>query len=183
MDQYVGEIRMFAGTFAPVGFFWCDGSLKSIAEYQALFVLLGTTWGGDGQTTFAVPDLRSKLPVGQGTGPGLTTRILGQRAGTDSVTLVEGNLPQHNHSFNVQTSPATTSSLASGAAFASPTTNQASGVVADYVTPTTSPAPVAWTLAPQAVTAYGLNGAHENQMPSTSINYIIAYEGIFPSRP
>lgn len=182
MEQYVGEIRMFAGTFAPVGFFWCDGSLKPIAQYQVLYTLLGTVWGGDGQTTFAVPDLRSNLPVGQGTGNGLSPKVLGQRAGTSTVTLVEGNLPQHNHSFNVQNGNATTSSLTNGAAFAAPTTNQASGLVADYVVPTTSPAPVTWTLAPQALTSYGMGGPHENQMPSQAINYIIAYEGIFPSR-
>ena len=182
MVPYVGEIRMFAGTYAPEGYFWCDGSLQSIAQYQTLYALLGTVWGGDGVTTFGLPNFRNNLPVGQGNGPGLTPRVLGQYSGSASVTLTDANLPQHNHSFNVVNAPATTAALTSGAAFAAPSTNQTSGRVADYVVPTSSPAPVTWTLAPQAMTAYGGNGAHENQMPSQDINYIIAWAGVFPSR-
>lgn len=98
---YVGEIRLFAFPRIPTGWFACDGSLKPIANNEVLFTLLGTTYGGDGVNTFAVPDLRGQVPLHMGTGPGLTNRPIGQRSGSESVTLLATQLPSHTHPFNV----------------------------------------------------------------------------------
>ncbi len=97
MDGYLGEIKMFAGTFAPVNWAFCHGQLLSVAQYQSLYALIGTQFGGDGTTTFGVPDLRGRVPVGAGTGPGLTPRIAGQRGGAENVTLTTAQMPQHTH--------------------------------------------------------------------------------------
>ena len=109
-EPYLGEIRMFAfGTRgAPIGWQACDGSLLPISQNDALFALIGTTYGGDGQTTFAVPDLRGRVPVHQGTGPGLSTYVIGQRAGTETVTVLSTQMPAHTHTL-VATSAASTS--------------------------------------------------------------------------
>lgn len=180
-EQVIGEIRLFAGTFAPVGWAFCDGSQLSISSNQALFALIGTTWGGNGVTTFGLPDLRGKLPVGQGQGPGLTPRVLGEMSGTPQVTLLDSNMPSHSHNFAVATTPATTSNLASGGGWAAPTTNTTSGALADYAPPSVNPTHL--TLASQALTPYqGGAQPHDNLMPSLSVNYIIALQGIFPSR-
>ena len=104
---YVGEIRLFSFPRIPSGWFACDGSLKPISEYEVLFVLLGTTYGGDGVTTFAVPDLRGQVPLHMGTGPGLTNRPIGQRSGSESVTLLPTQLPLHTHPFSVNSTLAT----------------------------------------------------------------------------
>lgn len=180
-EQYVGEIRMFAGAFAPVGWTFCNGALLSIANNQTLYALLGTVWGGDGVSTFGVPDLRGRLPVGQGQGPGLSSYVLGQRAGVDQVTLLDSNMPSHNHNFLVASSPATTTNLSSGAGFAAPTTNTTSGALVDYAPVTSSP--VHLTLSSHALTPYqGGAQPHDNHMPSLSVNYIIATVGVFPTR-
>src|SRR5262245_29652358 len=110
MDNYLGEIRLFAGNFAPRGWRFCDGGLLPIAENDALFNLLGTTYGGDGVSTFALPDLRGRVAIGQGTGPGLTNRPLGEPGGTESVTLVLGQCPAHTHQLFATNAPATTAS-------------------------------------------------------------------------
>ena len=99
-QPYVGEVRMFPYNFAPLGWLDCDGSLQSIDEYDVLYNLIGTTYGGDGVNTFALPDLSGRIPVQQGTGTGLGTYVLGQKAGTEKVTLAAGQLPAHSHAFN-----------------------------------------------------------------------------------
>ncbi|MEN9798594.1 MAG: hypothetical protein RL653_2290, partial [Pseudomonadota bacterium] len=104
MDPFLGEIKLFAGNFAPTGWAFCHGQLLPIAQNSALFSLLGTTYGGNGQTTFALPDLRGRIPVGFGQGPGLTNRNLGDMSGVESVTLQVSNLPQHAHPFAVSAS-------------------------------------------------------------------------------
>ncbi|PIB92132.1 phage tail protein [Caulobacter sp. FWC2] len=182
-DQYLGEIRMFGGTFAPLDWLICNGALLPISNYDALYVLLGTQWGGDGVNTFGIPDLRTRLPVGQGQSPGLSSYVLGQKAGTNNVTLTMQNMPPHNHGFAVSTQPATTKTLSNNAVFAAPTTNTA-GAIVDYISSTATPAPTYGALDPRALSASpGMNGAHVNQMPSLTINFIIATSGIFPSRP
>ena len=98
--SYIGVVWLFGGNFAPANFNFCDGSLQSIAENEALFTFLGTTYGGDGINTFGLPDLRGRAAVGQGTGPGLSTYVLGQRAGAENVTLTTGNLAAHTHLLN-----------------------------------------------------------------------------------
>src|SRR6478609_2641654 len=103
-EPYIGEIRMFAGNFAPVGWALCWGQILPISQYDALFNLIGTTYGGDGQNTFALPDLRSRVPIHQGSGPGLSNRILGEKAGTDTVTLTPQHLRSHTLAYAAPTS-------------------------------------------------------------------------------
>lgn len=182
MDYYVGEIRLFAGTYAPVGWNLCDGSTLSISTYQTLYALIGTTYGGDGVTNFKVPDLRGRVPIGQGTGNNLTTRVLGQAGGTEAVTLTSANLPSHTHSL-MAINVAATASTPSGALLAAPT-----GRVF-YATNPTPPAPANPTvqLDPRVVnTALGQPGgstlSHNNLMGSLGLNFIIAVNGTFPSQ-
>src|ERR1700744_300002 len=110
MTPYLGEIRAFAGNFAPSGWQLCNGQLMSIAQYEALYTLVGTTYGGDGVTTFGLPDLRGKVLVNQGQAPGLSNRPLGLKGGTETVTLLLTTLPQHNHSVNASSNPANSNS-------------------------------------------------------------------------
>lgn len=110
MNNFIGEIRLFAGNFPPLGWAFCDGSLLSIAQNTALFALIGTTYGGDGQTTFALPDLRGRVPLHQGTQPGTSNSyVMGQQAGVETVTLTSNQIPSHNHSASASTAlpPAT----------------------------------------------------------------------------
>lgn len=99
MEPYIGQIMMFGGNFAPQGWAFCNGQLLPIAEHDALFSILGTIYGGDGRTTFALPDLRGRAPIGIGHGPGLSNRILGEKAGAETKTLTIANMPSHNHSL------------------------------------------------------------------------------------
>lgn len=165
---YVGEIRMMANNFPPAGWARCDGSLLSISENETLFQLIGTTYGGDGQNTFAVPDLRGRLPIHQGTGPGLTTRIIGQSFGTESVTLTTNQIPQHNHALLLSGTAANASSPASNT-IANATANL-------YIRDVTSDNMNANSLAMS-----GGNQPHENRMPSLAINFVISLFGVFPS--
>jgi microcystin-dependent protein len=175
MDPFLGEIKLFAGNFAPTGWAFCDGQLLSIAQNSALFSLLGTTYGGNGQTTFALPDLRGRIPVGFGQGLGLTNRNLGDMSGVESVTLQVSNLPQHAHPFAV--------SASSGL----PTTVSPQGaVVAAGAGPREAryaPAPGDATLAAQTTGTTGTGTPVSVQNPSLGLNFIIALTGIFPSRP
>ncbi len=173
---YIGEIRMFGfGTRgAPNGWQGCDGSLLAISEYDALFALIGTTYGGDGQTTFAVPDLRGRLPIHQGTGPGLNTYVIGQVAGSENVTVLPTQMPAHTHTTIATTSAATTGAPGNGVI---------PGAVANqtmYVTDTTGGTP--FTQAANAVTLAGGSQPHENCMPTLTVQYCIATQGIFPSQ-
>lgn len=172
-DPFIGEIRMFAGNFAPVNWAFCDGTLLSISDNDALFSLIGTTYGGDGQTTFALPDLRGRLPVGQGAGPGLTPRTVGQQFGTDTVTLTAQQLPAHSHGF-VATTASGTSPNPRDNLFAN------SGEDVIYAPPPDNP-PYE-TMNQQTVRNDGGGTAHDNHMPSTAMSYIICLSGIFPSR-
>ncbi len=169
-DPFVGEIRMFAGTFAPLGFAFCDGQLLAVSQNDALFSLLGTFYGGDGRNTFGLPDLRGRIPVHMGQGPGLSNRPIGQKTGVEQVTLTTNQLPAHSHSPQAVNSPGNASSPAS-AVF-----GNASG--GNFYT---SGAP---TLAMNAaaVSSTGGNQPHTNFMPYQCINFIIALVGIYPSR-
>lgn len=175
-DPYIGQITLFAGNFAPRNWMLCNGQILSIAEYDTLFALIGTTYGGDGVTTFALPDLRGRLPVHVGTGAGLPTIYLGVRDGLENVTLTSSQIPQHTHSLS--------SLAASGAAATGNATNTspignrpASGAAKVYaVTAPTTPLNTA------SLENTGGNQAHPNLMPYVCVNYIIAVFGIFPSR-
>jgi microcystin-dependent protein len=166
---YIGEIRMFAGSFAPAGWEICAGQLVSISENEALFNLIGTTYGGDGQSTFALPDLRSRFPVHQGTGPGLSTYVIGQQAGVESVTLNSNQIPSHSHTM-VASSATGTRSSAAGAVLAS------GASVAVY-----RPSTAASALAADAMLPTGGSQPHENMHPHLCINFIISLFGIFPT--
>lgn len=165
---YVGEIRLFAGNFAPVGWMFCQGQTLSIAENEVLFQLIGTTYGGDGQTTFALPDLSGRVPVHQGVGPGGSSRILGELGGTETVTLLASQMPVHTHAMRASTAAATGS--APGGALL------ASTAVASYDT-----GAAATAMAGGAVGPAGGNQPHDNMAPTLALSYIIALFGIFPS--
>lgn len=174
MESFIGDIRLFAGTFAPRGWLLCNGALLSISQYDTLFALIGTTYGGDGQTTFAVPDLRGRVPVGQGTGLGLTPRVMGQVYGSENVTLLTSQMPQHTHTLNATTAAAT-SAQPGGRLFAQTSADKVYG-------PPPATGPLPQTMAGNAVSVAGGSQPHTNIMPSMAINYIMAFEGVFPSR-
>ncbi len=183
IEPFIGEISMFAGNFAPRGWAFCDGQLLPISMYSALFSILGTTYGGDGETTFALPDLRGRVPMHAGSGPGLTPRQLGQRAGAERVQLTVNQIPAHSHA-------ATTSATAK--AFATEGDSTAPGEKTwaksgqgdpDYATPNGSSVDMAdgAISANTSVANAGGNQTHENMQPFLAVNYIIALVGVFPS--
>lgn len=173
MDFYIGQILMFGGNFAPRGFALCDGSLLAISNYQALFSILGTTYGGDGRSTFALPDLRGRVPLHPGAGPGLTPRMLGQRGGEEAVTLTVDQMPHHNHTVGVN------DGAGNSQAPANKVPAQSSKDADQYGD---LPAPVVNTLDPNAVSMTGGGQAHDNMQPYTAVNFIICLEGIYPPR-
>lgn len=174
-DQYVGEVRMFGGTYAPRGWALCDGRLLSIAQNAPLFSLLGTIYGGDGQTTFALPDLRGRVPMHQGQGLGLSDRTIGEVAGVENVSLTTLEMPIHNHPAMASTA-AGSSTTPSGSVPASPSGNNAKL----YAIPGTNSIDVSPMAA--AIQPDGNNLPHSNMMPALCVNFIIALDGIFPSR-
>jgi microcystin-dependent protein len=183
MEGTIAEIRMFAGNFAPRNWAFCAGQILSIAQNTALFSLLGTTYGGNGQTTFQLPDLRSRVPVGTGQGPGLPNVVLGEISGAPTTTLLIANMPSHNHTatLNASNVKATTQGPVAGAALGR--AQDSTGTVAPLVyTPVSSSPNIA--LDPASVTT-GLTGGSQpfnNLQPYLGMNYIICLFGIFPSR-
>ncbi len=173
-DPYVGEIRMFGGTFAPLNWAFCDGSLLPISQNQALFSLLGTFYGGDGVRTFALPDLRGRVPVNMGTGPGLSNYNLGQAGGSETVTLTVQNLPAHTHAAKC----ATTANVGTQS---NPSGNYWSTDGGDN-TEAYNNASDSNTMAASALGQTGGSQAHNNMQPFLAVNYIIALNGIFPPR-
>jgi microcystin-dependent protein len=177
MEGTIAEIRLFAGNFAPRSWAFCQGQILSIAQNTALFALLGTTYGGNGQTTFALPDFRGRVAIGTGQGPGLAPIILGQAAGEASVTLITTQIPAHNHPIS-----GSASGLANNA---NPTGNSLGiGVVSSGNAPVNmynTAAPSA-ALNAQTCGLTGGNQPHNNMQPYLGMNYIICLEGIFPSR-
>jgi microcystin-dependent protein len=171
-DQFVGEIRMFAGNFAPTGWALCNGQLLPISQNTALFSLLGTMYGGDGKSTFALPDLQGSVPLNSGAGAGLSQRFQGEMGGVSAVTLLQSEIPAHNHQ-------------AMGAASAGPTSPQNAtwGTQAGRTPPPTysSAAPTA-TMNPQALGLTGGSQPHNNMQPYLVVTFIIAMQGIFPPR-
>jgi len=167
-QPFVGEIYMFAGNFAPVNWAFCDGSLLPIAEFTALFALIGTTYGGDGETTFALPNLRSRIPIHQGNG-----HVQGSQEGVETVTLLSTQIPLHTHQLDVSLG---SSSLEAPAAGDVPGDTTLAGVRI-YALPA-SPA----AMSPSAINPTGGGQAHQNLMPYLAVNFIISLAGIFPSR-
>ncbi|MDQ6530806.1 tail fiber protein [Flavobacterium sp. LHD-85] len=184
MEEYMGVIKIFAGNFAPRGYMLCAGQLLSIAQYSALFSILGTTYGGNGTTNFALPNLQGVVPIGQGTNPASGTYALGQAAGSPTTTILTSNMPPHVHSgpgkISVSGSNSTDAVPVDGASIAVP-----GSIVSRAFSPTlgfaTSTPSV--NLTSNIITAPAGNGLPINNMqPYLAINYIICYEGIFPSR-
>lgn len=182
MDPYLAEIRLFAGNFAPLSWAYCDGQILSIAENTALFSLIGTIYGGNGQTTFALPDFRGRVPVSPGTGPGLSTRYQGEMSGSETVTLNVQQMPMHSHQAvaggGLQTG---TGKGETG----NPQGNYIddSTIATDLFKPNGGGAPMKGaegiTVTNQSA---GGSQAHNNMQPFMAINYIICTEGIYPSR-
>ena len=180
-DFFVGEIKMFGLNFAPVNFAFCNGALLSIADNETLYVLIGTTYGGDGQNTFALPDFRSRVPVSQGQGSGLSSYALGQLGGVESVTLISTQMPAHNHALvanNIQGSIDVPNATAMPAQAV-----QAVGGGSAVLYANTGTAPVTpQAMLTQAVGVTGGSLAHSNLMPSLAVTFVIALFGIFPTR-
>lgn len=176
VDSYVGEIRPFAGDYAPQDWALCDGSLLQITDYQALYSLLGTTFGGDGSTNFALPNLKGRVPIGAGTGTGLTARALGQTGGSEMVALTPTNIPAHTHAFTVSTDAATQHSPANNML-----ANPAPRLF--YATTATAGSPSQVLNEDSINLSYGGDVAHENRMPTMAINYIISLMGMYPEHP
>jgi microcystin-dependent protein len=182
-EGVLGEIRLFAGDYAPTNWALCNGATLSIREYQALYALIGTLWGGDGVNTFKIPDLRGRVPVGQGQGTNLTNRVLAQTGGASTVGLTVANLPTHNHTLYATNQAATTATVAAGVGLATPL-NSATGPVVRYASPTASPAPTVVQMDPLSINnAAGGSQPHYNLMPYLALNYIICTLGLFPNRP
>lgn len=170
---FLAEIRMFGGNFGPKGWALCQGQVLAIAQNQALFSLLGATYGGNGQTTFALPDFRGRTPVGQGTGPGLPQMPLGQMSGNETVTITIDQYPAHTHMVTA-TSDVSNSVQPTGNVFAA----QAGLSGQIYGAPTNLV-----QMDPQVLTQYaGGNQPHPNMQPYLAVNFIIALQGIYPSR-
>jgi microcystin-dependent protein len=171
-DPFVAEIRIFAGNFAPRGWALCNGQLLPISQNTALFSLVGVSYGGNGQTTFALPDLQGRAPMHQGQGPGLSQRDLGEVSGNQTVTLITSEMPAHTHSLMASTSPAsgrdpTNNPLARSRNGNAYQTNVNQNVV---------------LMAAQAVSLAGGSQPHNNMQPYLALTFIIALQGIFPPR-
>lgn len=167
-EPFLGQIALFPYNFAPQGWAFCNGQVMSIAQNSALFALLGTTYGGNGTTTFALPDLRGRVPVGFGQGPGLQSYSLGEQAGVEAVTLIQSQMPQHYHGVNCNTGDPDQGGpgnnfLASGQVYA-------------------GAASPGQAMNPAMLTPAGGSQPHENRPPFLALNYCIALQGIFPSR-
>lgn len=184
VDAYVGEIRMFAGRYAPQGWHFCDGGKLPISGYEAFYSLIGTTYGGDA-TTFGLPDLRGRVPIGQGQGTGLTARTLAQNGGAEAVALSSATIPAHTHTFNTTGADATTGTLLSDAGGGTRGLGLAKGTggAKTYMNNATVN-PVSAALATTTVSDSGQAGLpHSNMMPSFVVNFIICVDGLYPQRP
>lgn len=169
-DPFIGQVMLFAGNFAPRGWAFCDGQLLPISSNSALFSILGTTYGGDGRTSFALPDLRGRVPVGPRNGPGLSPVSLGERFGQEDHTLTELQMPAHSHALRASTEYPSTDSPTSAAL----TTQEFRGYD-DTTVPSTS-------LRGESIASAGGSRSFPISQPSLGLNYIIALLGTYPSR-
>lgn len=180
MDEYLAIIKIFAGNFAPRGYAFCQGQILSISQNSALFSLVGTTYGGNGQTTFALPDLRGRAPVGVGQGPGLSTYVLGQMGGTENVTLTVNNMPAHTHAITASVQLPVNGN---GSDIDSP--EGAYPAIASSNIYSTSPGGGQFAGSPSVNVSAAIAGGSQPTPvlnPYLAVNYIICTEGIFPSR-
>ena len=179
-DPFVAEIRIFPFNFAPKGWAWCDGQLLAISQNTALFSLLGTTYGGDGKSNFALPNMQGNAPMHPGQGPGLAIHDLGEMGGSDTVSLLESEIPAHSHTvmsvaaFNASDNSPQNNVLAKAAAIGA--------ALNAYVPGSPNPAPVVH-MADTAIAPAGGDQPHNNMQPYLTLNFCIALQGVFPPRP
>ncbi|RTE08537.1 phage tail protein [Paenibacillus whitsoniae] len=172
MDPYLGEIRIFAGNYAPSGWAFCDGTILPVSQNSALYSIIGGLYGGNGTTTFALPNFQGSAPVHQGTGPGLTPRTVGEVGGETDVMLLETQIPNHTHSINAQLAP--TQIEPTGAVWSSSATAFGQLIYSPLVdTP----------MSPLALSVTGSNNSHNNMQPFVAMNFIISLEGNYPPKP
>jgi microcystin-dependent protein len=176
---FIGEVKIFGGNFAIAGWALCNGQVLQISQNTTLFSLIGNTYGGDGQTTFALPDLRSRVAMGQGNGTGLTPRAIGQTGGTETVTLTTQQMAQHTHMMVASGTTATSASPGPSFLCGVPTNSSGHFYVVDDGT---QPPPTPFALTPASCGFAGGNFPHDNIMPILCMNYLIALNGIYPSR-
>lgn len=169
-EPFIAEIRMFAGNFAPRNWAFCNGQILAIAQNTALFSLVGTIYGGNGQTTYALPNLQDRFPMHAGQGPGLTPRSLGEAGGAASVTLTQSEMPAHGHT-PVGTSASATTAVPSASVLPAVTQVPVYGAPADLV-----------PLSSSSIAPAGGAQPHENRQPYLALNFIIALAGVYPSR-
>lgn len=172
-EPFIAEIRIFAGNFAPRSWAFCDGQLLPIAQNTALFSLIGTTYGGDGRSTTALPNLQGRAPMHPGRGPGLTSRRLGEKVGVETVTLSEAQIPSHSHTVRANTSGGNTSTPSNTTSFAR------AGADRLYHNQTTTNLV---DMASESLATTGGGQAHNNVQPYLTLNFIIALQGLYPSR-
>lgn len=172
MEIYIGSIILFAGNYEPQGFMYCMGQTLQIAQNQALFAVIGTTYGGNGTTTFCLPDLRGRVPVGTGVGTGLTPVNLSQQGGAESVTLNANQMPAHSHPLNAATAQTANT----------PIGHLVAPIPGDEGNMSAFGSAVAGQMNAAAVGNTGLGQAHENRQPFLGLNYMIAVQGLFPPR-
>lgn len=170
-EPFIAEVRIFAGNFAPRGWAFCDGQLLPVAQNTALFSLIGTTYGGDGRTTTALPNLQGRAPMHPGRGPGLTSRRLGEKVGSEMVSLSEAQMPNHTHTMRANNGPSTTPL---------PATNTSLGRTVPTAYHTVDNSLV--DLNTQTLPTTGGSQAHNNMQPYLALNFIIALQGLYPSR-
>jgi microcystin-dependent protein len=170
-DPFVAEIRIFPFNFAPKGWAFCDGQLMPLAQNTALFSLLGTAYGGDGKSNFALPGLQARAPMHRGDGPGLSPRVLGETGGWETVTLVASELPVHAHALSGSSNPATTMDPAGALPAA---------VSGKLYRPSFGSGPV--SMAPESVPPAGGGQPHNNMQPYLTLNFCIALQGVYPPR-
>ena len=173
-DPYIGEIQLLPyPRGAPMGWQLCDGSLLAISQYDILFMLIGTTYGGDGVSSFGVPDLRGRVPIHQGTGTGLSTYALGQTGGTETVTLTLQQMASHTHFETASTVPGTSTS---------PQNNVTAALASETFYAVAGDDSTAYPLPSNTIGVAGGGQGHENVAPTLTLNYCIAWQGIFPQQ-
>ncbi len=173
-EPFLGQISMFGGNFAPAGWTFCNGQLLAIAQNQALFSILGTIYGGDGETTFGLPDLRGRAPIHWGSGAGLSTRSIGAKGGAETVTLTTSQIPSHDHTLLADAGSANASTPLGNAHAIGEDPNRNALNQYSNVAPTSA-------MHADTVGSTGGGQSHENMMPWQAVSYIIALTGVFPS--
>jgi len=174
MDPFVAEIRIFPFNFAPKGWAFCDGQILPLSQNTALFSLLGTTYGGDGKSNFALPDMQGSAPMHPGQGPGLSLHDLGETGGSETVTLLESEIPSHSHTLMCLPAPANRTAPG-GNSIA-----RVQGLTGPYVS--ASPAPVLTNMSDSTIAPSGGDQPHNNMQPYLTLNFCIALQGVYPPR-